>query len=299
MPLPAISPSGVSTAYVYGSQTSAGTGYTGLINAVPPSVNPPIIFEPNSDFSSGQLKVIMIITGFPPNWGGAQIWGSVDNTTYGLLGTVYAGGVQGVTTADFPSHTDPDNVDSLEVNVMESGQQIISGSTLDADLGLTLAYVSGATPSTFELVGYSNATLDSLNNYDLDTHLRRGMFGSTIGDHPLGSNFGLVNGNIFSQIYPSNLIGHTVYFKFLSFNAVGGNLQSLSSAVVYPYTLIGNGLGPIGPGSVSCSVIAVLAGSACCVDLGSLGECNTGICDLGFLGDGAAGVCIDLGVIGT
>lgn len=237
MALSAISPSGVSTAWQYPAQPNISSGgYTGAITATPPSINPPIIFEPDCSFTGDQLKVIMIVTALPLNWGGAQVWGSIDGTTYGQLGVVYKGGTQGLLTATFPSGSDPDTVNTLSVDVSESGQQVVAGSTQDADFGLTLAYVDG------ELVGYSAVTLTAPSMYNLGTYLRRGMFNSTIASHASGTQFGLINGNDFSQTYLPNLVGQTVYFKFPSFNTAGGNLQPLASVVPYTYTLTGAGL---------------------------------------------------------
>ncbi len=235
MPLAPIAPSGVATAFLYGTQTGGGTGYINLIGAIPPNVNEPIIFEPDCSFTGNQLKVVLIVTGPQPDWGGAQIWGSVDGTSYGQLGTIYQGATQGLLTATFPSGSDPDTVNTLSVDVSMSGQQIDTASTIDADLGVTLAYVDG------ELVGYSNVTLTSTDNYDLDTYLRRGVYNSTVGSHLTGTQFGLVDGNIFTQVYSPLLVGSTVYFKFLSFNTVGGSLQDISSVVAYDYTLTGSG----------------------------------------------------------
>lgn len=290
MPAP-ISPSGVSTAFLYDTQVSGGTGYSGIINAISPSVNPPIIFEPNSDFTGNQIKVVMIVTGPGTDWGGAQVWASADGTTYGQIGTVYQGGVQGVLTTPFPSHSDPDTVNTLSVDVTMSNGSVISGSVTDADMGITLAYVGG------ELVGYSTVTLTSPFNYDLDTYLRRGSYGSTIGAHSAGTRFGLVNGNIFSQIYPASWVGRTVYFKFLSFNSVGGGIQSLASVVAYPYTLTGNGVSPVGP-STTCPTTIVLFGGAAEIEWGSLdSDCIIDCADWGTLNDPVSSFCIDMGVL--
>ncbi len=295
MPLPPVTPSGASTAYQYGTQISLNRGgYTPLIGGVPPNVNPPLIFEPGCDFTGNQLKVVMIVTGFG-DWGGAQIWASADGSTYGQLGIVYQGGVQGLLTSTFPSGADPDTVNTLAVNVALSGNQIVAGSTTDADLGITLAYVGA--PTSFELIGYSNVTLTSPSNYDIDTYIRRGMYGSVISSHPSGAEFGLVNGSVFSQIYPANYVGRTVFFKFLSFNSVGGNVQSLAAVPAYSYTLTGQGVCPSGGPGAGCPVITVLAGGACCVELGVLGECVASSCDLGVLGTPVT-QCIDLGVLG-
>src|SRR6266700_8322285 len=110
-------PSGVFTAFAYPTQVSGGSGFVDIIGAYPPNVNEPIIFEPDCDFTGNQLKVIMIVTALPTNWGGAQVWGSVDGLSYGQLGTVYKGGVQGILTATFPSVSDPDRTNTLSVDV--------------------------------------------------------------------------------------------------------------------------------------------------------------------------------------
>jgi hypothetical protein len=114
--------------------------------------------------------------------------------------------------------------------------QIDVGSTGDADLGVTLAYVDG------ELVGYSNVVLTATDMYNLDTYLRRGMFDTVIGSHAVGANFALIGGHVFSQTYPSTMIGTTVHLKFPSFNSVGGKLEDISTLSSYTYTLTGQGL---------------------------------------------------------
>jgi hypothetical protein len=291
MPLSPIAPSGVSTAFVYPTQTGQGTGFSGILQALPPDTNPPLIFEPGPLLTSNRLDVFIVATGPQPNWGGCQIWTSADGSTYGQIGVIGKGGVQGVLTAPFPSHADPDTVDTLSVDVTESTGTIVPGSTQDADLGITLAYVDT------ELVGYSAATLTSTYNYNLDTYLRRGMFGSIIASHASGSEFALLNGNVFTQTYPSIMVGKTVYFKFPSFNAVGGSLQNLASVTAYPYTLTGAGFSPIPPVGTGCPLFTVLAGGANS-NLGALGESIAAACDAGIIGAMVQGI-IDLGVLGT
>jgi hypothetical protein len=233
-----ITPSGVSTAFLYNTQVGGGPGYSAIIDATPPSVNPPIFYEPGCDLSGNRLLLWIVITGPPPNFGGAQVWASVDGSTYGQVGAVGNGGVQGRLTGNFPSGSDPDTTDTLSVDVSMSGGTITSGSSTDADLGITLAYVNGSTP---ELIGYSTAVLTSPYNYNLGTYIRRGMFGTPNSSHSAGDNFALLNSNIFSYVYPRQLIGQTISFKFPSFNTVGGGLQDISQVPVYTYTLNGNG----------------------------------------------------------
>ena len=268
-----------------------GWGIRELSGATPPNVNPPIFYEPFPAASGNELVLWIIVSAPQPNFGGAQVWASVDGTTYGQLGAVGSGNVQGVLISPFPSHADPDTVDTLAVDVTESSGTITPGSTTDADLGLTMALVSGT-----ELVGYSASTLTSPGMYSLDTYLRRGLFGSPIGGHSTNDSFGLINGSLFKYEYPANLVGRTIFFKFPSFNAVGGGLQALATATVYTYTLTGVGASP-SSGSGACPVITVLAGGACCVELGWLGECVSAVCDLGIVGTPVT-QCIDLGLAG-
>lgn len=239
MALPPISPSGVNSAFLYGTQVTSGPGIVPVINADPGNVNPPIIFEPPSLLTSCQLAIWIIVTGTLPNWGGCQVWVSGDDTTYGFLGAAGSGMTQGVLTAPFPAGSDPDTADTLSVDLTESSGTLISATDHDADLGLTLAYV-GNGGADFELVSYSAANLTSLNNYDLDTYLRRGFYGTPIGSWSSGANFGLAL-SAFIHDFPTILVGETIYFKFLSFNSIGSQPQDLASVSSYPYTITGAG----------------------------------------------------------
>lgn len=288
-----IAPSGVGTAYLYNTQTTAGLGYTQFVDAVPPSVNTPIFYEPGPVMSGDQLMLWIVVSAPPPTFGGAQVWSSLDNSTYGQIGIVGSGATQGVLTATFPAGSDPDTTDTLSVNVSESTAQTINpGSNLDADLGITLAYVNGSTP---EMIGYSAATLTSPANYNLGTYIRRGMFGTANASHASGANFALLNGGVFRYVYTSNLVGRTLYFKFPSFNTLGGQLQALSSVPFYTYTLTGVGLTPV-TDSTGCPTTIVLAGGAASIDWGALDStCVLSCADWGHLTDPLSSYCIDEG----
>src|SRR5579862_1442044 len=94
-----ITPIGVGTAALYPRLASAGTGIDML--ADPGNTNAPIIFEPPSGLSGGDLEIWLIASG-SANWGGCQVWVSSDGSTYALAGTLYAGARQGVLTAALP-----------------------------------------------------------------------------------------------------------------------------------------------------------------------------------------------------
>ena len=136
----------------------------------PGDTNPPIIFEPPTALSGGAYEVWLIASG-GPDWGGCQVWISIDNATYALAGTIYRGARQGTLTAVLPSHPDPDDTSTLSVDLTESQGQLLSGTQADADNLVTLCYVDG------ELMSYQTATLTAAHEYDL-TYLRRGAYGT-------------------------------------------------------------------------------------------------------------------------
>jgi hypothetical protein len=231
------SPSGVSTAFQYPTQVTQGSGADETLSAVPGDTNPPIIFEPPPGLSGDALNVEIIATG-ADNWGGCEIHVSIDNVSYGMIGVIFMSDVQGVLTAAFPIGTDPDTTNTLSVDVTMSNGQINPTTNLYADKFLSIAYVDG------ELISYSNVTLTSDFNYTLSTYIRRGVYGTTIANHAIGSQFGIISAQTYRQRFAYNLVGTTLYFKFPAFNLLGLQLQNLSDVAFYTYTLQGRGLVP-------------------------------------------------------
>jgi hypothetical protein len=229
-----ITPIGVGTAPLYPRLSTAGDGVDTL--ADPGDSNPPIIFEPPTALSGGVLEVWIIASG-GPDWGGCQLWVSSDNATYALAGTIYRGGRQGTLTAALPSHADPDSIDTLSIDLGQSQGQLLSGTLADADNFVTLCYCDG------ELLSYQTATLTALCQYDL-TYLRRGVYGTPINAHSVGSNFARFGPNdpsLFRYRYPGNFVGQTIYIKLPAFNIFGQRLQDLSTLTADTYVLTGAG----------------------------------------------------------
>lgn len=230
-----ISPIGVNSPQVYFRAFSAGPP-TADFYADPGNSNPPIIFEPPSDLTGGDLEVWVISSG-GASYGGAQVWVSTDGNTYAIAGTLYKGARQGVLTATLNSHADPDTTNTLSVNLAQSSGNLISGTQADADQFVTLCYCDG------ELVSYETATLVSAFHYDL-TYLRRGVYGTPIAAHGIGSKFARFGPNdpsILRYKYPASFVGQTIYIKLTSFNIFGLELQDLSDVSAVSYTLTGGG----------------------------------------------------------
>lgn len=226
-------------------QTTAGEVLADQL-ADPGNANAPIIFEPLRGLSAGSLEVWMIASG-GPDWGGAQVWVSLDGSTYALAGNVYKGARQGVLTANLASHADPDAVNTLSVDLTQSLGQLISGTLADADNLVTLCYVDG------ELISYETATLTAAHKYDL-TYLRRGAYGTVVGSHSIGSafaRFGPSEPSLFKYTYAASYVGQTIYIKLVSFNIFGLALQDISGVSATAYTL--TGVGALGNYDVSFS----------------------------------------------
>lgn len=222
--------------------------------AAPGPINPPVIFEPGPDLSGNSLEVWIIGSG-GPNWGGAQIHVSFDDSTYGLIGFLIAGASQGVLSAPFSAGADPDTVNTLSIDLSMSRGALVAGTEADADLKLTtLCYCDT------ELIAFSAATLTGLNTYDLDTYIRRGCYGTRANSHAAGSQFAWIQ-NPYNYEYPASLVGKTVFFKFVSFNLMGGAPEDLADCVAYPYTLTGAGIRPgTGPGGAGGWMLPLVTG---------------------------------------
>ena len=229
-----ISPIGIGTAPLYAKQAAAGMPLDPLV--APGDTNPPILFEPPPGLTAGDLEVWIIATG-GMQWGGSQVWISLDGTTYAFAGTIYRGGRQGVLTGALPSHADPDTSNTLSVDLSQSQGQLLSGTLVDADAFVTLCLCDG------ELLSYQTATLTSAYHYNL-TYLRRGVYGTLIGMHASGANFARFGPNdpsLFKYIYPASFIGRTIHVKLPAFNIFGQSLQGLAGLSPTSYTLTGDG----------------------------------------------------------
>ena len=229
-----INPIGIGTALAYPKQATAGAPLDPLI--LPGDTNPPILFEPPPGLTAGDLETWIIATG-GADWGGCQLWISLDGSTYAYAGTIYRGGRQGILTTALPSHADPDTVSTLSVDLSPSQGQLLSGSLADADAFVTLCYCDG------ELLAYETATLTSAFHYNL-TYLRRGVYGTPIGAHSAGASFARFGPNdpsLFKYVYPASFIGQTIHVKLPAFNIFGQSLQGLAALTPTSYSLTGDG----------------------------------------------------------
>ena len=278
---------GVGTAPVYASQ--GGMAYPVNRNVAVSPVNPPLLFEPPPALTGSSPQIWAAVSGgsggiADPNWGGCNVFLSLDGTSYSQIGTVTAPARQGVLGASLPAFGDvnPDMSDTLAVDLTESAGTLDSASALEAVNGATLALVDQ------ELVAYENAVLTATSHYGL-TNLYRGLYGSSASSHASGTPFARLDTAIFKYDLPSALIGATLYLKFQSFNTFGNAPEDISTCAVYPYTPIGSGvLGPVAQ--------ALAAGTS--LDYRLASELISEDDDFGLVGDPYS-TLLDMGTVST
>ena len=251
-------PFGVNSHTMYPHQSTLG--YLPNYSTAPGSVNTPAIFEVPFELAAGTGPEIWFGLDGGPNWGGCDIWVSRDGVSYEQIGTEHGKSRMGYTTAVLPTHTDPDSDSTLSVDISPGGCELLSGTTASADAYDTLCWVGG------EFLSYATAALTGTGKYDL-SYLRRGAYGSTIEAHAAGSRFVRTDTQVARYPYPTDIVGQTVYFKFVSSNIYGGGIEDISSVTAYPYLVAGSGLPPeAGEGNsitvTGGSIFKYLAGSA-------------------------------------
>ncbi|MEI9917100.1 MAG: phage tail protein [Methylovirgula sp.] len=243
-------PNGVATAVEYPVQVKSSNGIAA--SAPAPAINAPLIFEPPYQLA-GELAVWIAASPAQngQSWGGCNVFVSLDNDSFVQIPTPILGeSTMGSLTAPLPTVVSNsagaavlDGVNTLSVDLRESVGELSSVSAQGLTAGASSAFVG--LPPTGEIISYQNATLTQANEYSL-APLMRGLFGSTIEAHNAGELFAFLGGNIFKQTYQPDQIGQTLYFKFQSFNTLGGGLQPIEDCATYSYTLTGLGLaGPV------------------------------------------------------
>lgn len=212
---------GSRSAVEYDLQSS--NGYQGG-NEEPGNVNAPVIFEPPLDLSDGKNQIWVAASG-GINWGGCNVWASLDNTTYEMIGTIYGSARYGALV----SAIDADDT-SMQVQ-LNTSSQIFGGTLEDAEVDATLCKVGD------EYINYIDATLDGSGRYTLSGMLR-GRFDDA-STHNAGESFVRIDRAIFSHDYNENMVGKQIYLKFTSFNGLQQKEETLDEVTAYSYTING------------------------------------------------------------
>lgn len=247
-------PAGIATATQYPKQARDPYALNYDLAAAP--VNTPVIFEPQSSLTGGDAEVWIGVSGglsgvADPSWGGCHVWLSPDGVSYKAIGKIAAPARQGVLSAAVAGFTgtNPDNINTLGVDLTMSGGVLLNATAADAGAARTLCYVDG------ELVAYATASLTSAHHYNL-TGLQRGLYGTSAGAHGPGSQFLRLDDAIFKYVLPAPYVGTTLHLKFQSFNIWGGGLQDIADCAEYVYGPNGAGyLVPTPAGSLTLAAV--------------------------------------------
>jgi len=234
--------------------TTSTPSNQGATNPSAASVYPPVIMEPTSAMLTATSKAVpQIILGaaagydgtLDPNWGGANVYASIDGSSYKFFGTLTGPSQIGVLAAPLAAYggSPPDNTNTLSVDLTESDGVLTSVDPIAAQNGASLCIVKDAT--TWELMAYTTSTYAGSGVYNL-TSLYRGMYSTTSRAFSAGAQFLFlgVKGNFFETAVPPQYVGNTIYIKLQSFNLLNTWVQPLSDCAVYTYTVTG----PISPG---------------------------------------------------
>jgi hypothetical protein len=203
-------------------QTGSGVPDAGT---TPSPINPPLVFQPPTSLAS-PLQMWAPISGPDDNtYGGCDVYISLDDDDYEQIGTIDGSARTGYSTALLPAYggANPDNTNTLSVDLSECGGELESLPSLASAEGRILCYIDG------EIISFISATLTGPNQYDL-TGLYRGLYGTSPGSHANGSRFARLDDKTFKYAVPEKYVGQTVYLKFASFNAYGQSTQDLSVA---------------------------------------------------------------------
>lgn len=215
---------GAASAALYNAHS--GSGYTPNLDMAPGSISMPVLINAPSIMTGGDPQVWVAAASTNANWGGCEVWVSADNVDYHKVGRIEGPAKIGISTAELPSHGDPDAVNTLVIDLSASPGALTSTTAANAAAGATLSVIGD------EIVTFETATLTSAHHYAL-TGLRRGLYNSTPGTHAAGRHFAQLDDAVFRFGYGQlNLSGH-IYIKLPSFNVFGRALEDISALPAY------------------------------------------------------------------
>lgn len=211
-------------------------------------VNTPIILQPPPSLTDHQPQIWAAVSGgsvidttADPYWGGCDVYISTDGgTSYNMVGSIDAPARMGKLTAALASYggSNPDTTHTLKVNfAMSEGVFTDPATPADAAAGVTVGYIKPEGANAEEFLSYETPTLNSGSTYWF-TDLYRGQYGSTAGAHASGASYARLDTEaIFKYNFPLELMGETIYVKFVSYNIWGAGYEDLADVTPYSFTI--------------------------------------------------------------
>ncbi len=232
-------------------------------DVAPGNVNGPVLINPPRTLTGGGNELWIAVSG-GANYGGCEVWISLDGTGYSKAGEINGRSSYGTLTAALAAGSDPDTANALHLDLSPSGGSLASTTTATADAGGTLCLVGP------EVISFAGATLTGFDTYTLN-YLRRGLYATANAAHALGVDFVRLDGAIFKYPYDAMQAGKTISVKFLAFNLFGRAPQALSDVGAYALTL-----DPGAPPELDIVANRIVGqGTGATTDVGSLATQNT------------------------
>lgn len=221
-------PLGAASATLYPSES--GSGYAQNFNISPGPCLAPVVFEAPGALTVNGLELCIAATGLGPNWGGCNVWVSLDGDNYRQVGSIVGGSRYGSLSAAATASG------ALAVQLHKG--QLTSGTADDVAARATLCFVR--TGTTEEFFAYEGANLTGAQAYSL-TGSARGLYGTTPSAHNAGAKFVRVDASIVkSGAIDLAYIGKTISIKLTSTNVYGGGEEGLADVTEYLYTITGS-----------------------------------------------------------
>jgi hypothetical protein len=231
-------------------------GFAANYGTAPGSVLTPLIFAmpPLLVDANGGYELAIAVAGSTGNWGGCDVFMSLDNSVYAYIGTIYGSARYGTLTATMAAGSDPDTSHALQIVLADPTQQLVAGNQADADNLRTLIWVDG------EIMAYQYCTLTGAGAYTFTSngnpstgtkYMRRGRYGSANASHASGSSFARLDGALMRVPIDAGMIGQTAYFKFCSFNIYTGGHEDIASVTAYSKVLANANAGQNLPGQAT------------------------------------------------
>jgi hypothetical protein len=220
----------VGAGHTVGYARQAFQGYQPDTSIAPGSVTSPILINPPHSLTNDDTQIWLAVSG-GAQWGGCQVYVSVDNSYFEYKGLITAPARYGTLTTALATGSDPDVTNSFGVDLTASLGSLATSSSAAADSGASMCLIDN------ELLSYQTATLTAANKYTVGTYLRRGQLGTTIAAHSIGAKFARLDEGIFKYSFNASQAGKTIYFKFVSFNVFGAGFEDITTVSTYSAVL--------------------------------------------------------------
>jgi hypothetical protein len=234
-------------------QPATAPPYQGALNNPPSPAYPPVIFEPTTSMLAALgVATPQFVFGdsggssgqFDANWGGVNIWISLDDVNYELMGELIGPSVIGFATTALPAYNgpEPDPTDTLTVTLMISDGVLNNSNPTAAAAGNTICVIIDN--SGYEVFSYTTATLVGPFTYQL-SGLYRNFFGTLPRAFAAGAQFMFVgtNANVFLGNLPVAYVGQNFFVKPQSFNVFLQSPEDLADVTAYQYLVNGGSAG--------------------------------------------------------